>query len=284
MQQFLSEAIQSRVTGQGWQWFQTALRAALHPVPEDRLLAYYTAASRKLGRQALALTDREKEQLQTLDPVLPLDYWGVDEAGRVVLLLSLPDYDGFEDLVLRCYRLGDSREQQSWLRGLSLLSGCKSFLETAIDACRTNMLPLFEAIACENPYPSLYFPELNFNQMVLKSLFLGVALSRIMGVESRFNPELSRMADDYVTEREAAGRSVPADIWLVLAPRIPAEGLPRVYRYLQHEDLEHRHWAAVGLGYVYNEGARTALERQLEVESDPRVAAAIKHSLERIRL
>ena len=78
------------------------------------------------------------------------------------------------------------------------------------------MLTIFEAIACENPYPARHFPELNFNQMVLKAAFNGVALARVVGLSSRLNAELARMASDYASERRAAGRSVPADLGLVM--------------------------------------------------------------------
>jgi hypothetical protein len=77
-------------------------------------------------------------------------------------------------------------------------------------------VPVFEALACENPYPSQYFPERNFNQVVLKAMFNSIALERIVGLKSRLNPELSRMARDYAAERTAAGRSVPADLCLAL--------------------------------------------------------------------
>ena len=41
-------------------------------------------------------------------------------------------------------------------------------------------------------------------------------IERIVGLTSRLNPELSRMARDYAAERRAAGRSVPADLPLAL--------------------------------------------------------------------
>jgi hypothetical protein len=92
---------------------------------------------------------------------------------------------------------------------LPLLPAPERFLEIAVDACRSHIQPLFEAIACENPYPAHYFPELNFNQMVLKALFTGVALARIIGCDGRVTSELSRMAADYASERRAAGRVFP---------------------------------------------------------------------------
>ncbi len=187
---------------------------------EALLLSRYTAASRRLGKAALQLQPGEKARLLELNPDLELDHWGIDEAGRAVLLLnaaaSMPD-DDYERVVLQCYEFGDSRERQSWLRALSILPRCERFLSMAIDACRTNIIPLFEAIACENPYPARYFPELNFNQMVLKCMFNQVALRRIVGLKSRLNPELSRMATHYAAERKAAGREVPTDTGMVMS-------------------------------------------------------------------
>jgi hypothetical protein len=59
------------------------------------------------------------------------------------------------------------------------------------------------------------FPEHNFNQLVLKAFFTGVAVARIEGLAARRSPELTRMALAYASERRAAGRSVPADLDLV---------------------------------------------------------------------
>jgi len=50
----------------------------------------------------------------------------------------------------------------------------------------------------------------------LKAMFNSIALERIVGLNARLNPELSRMARDYAAERTAAGRSVPADIDLAM--------------------------------------------------------------------
>jgi len=105
-------------------------------------------------------------------------------------------------------------EQASWCRAVFLLPDPQQYLAQVIDACRTNILPLFESIACENPYPAAFFPERNFNQLVLKAMFNNVALARIVGLATRRNAELSRMATDYAAEHTAAGRSVPADIAL----------------------------------------------------------------------
>ena len=71
---------------------------------------------------------------------------------------------------------------------------------------------VFEAVVCENAFVAQHFPALNFNQAVLKAVFLGVSVRRIEGLEARITPELQRMAAGYASERRAAGRVVPADI------------------------------------------------------------------------
>lgn len=278
---FLTRILRARASSRGWSWFQKACRSTAAPVDLNRLLGNYAGASFWLGKKALAQDAEEALRWSSLRPDLPLDHWGLDELGRAILLLRIAHLppDEFSETVLECYRQGDSREQQSWLRGLNLLPQRSRFLDAAVDACRTNIVPLLEAIACENPYPAAHFPELNFNQMVLKSLFNAIRMDRILGLESRFNPELSRMADDYASEREAAGRDVPPDIWWIVAPRIAPKRIGRIYPYLQQGHSRHRYWAARALGYARDQRSRAQLERRRTVESEERVLAAIDASL-----
>ena len=149
-----------------------------------------------------------------------MERWTLEDAAREIFLLARADVvpaEVFEADARACYEFGDAREQESWLRGVVLLPAPERFLMLVIDACRTNILPLFEAVACENPYPTFHFPERNFNQLVMKALFNGVRLERIVGLGARVNAELARMATDFAAERRAAGRPVPADIGLAMA-------------------------------------------------------------------
>jgi hypothetical protein len=192
----------------------------------EALYSAYTAAVRKAGRELLKLSASEQAQwTRLLDETEP-DGWTCDDALRAALLLSTGEVIGPDDLfviAIECYERGDSREQQSWLKALPLLPNAERFLSVAIDACRTNIAPQFESIACGNPYPARHFPETNFNQLVLKAMFVGVPLARIVGLEGRLNPELARMARDYAAERRAAGRTVPADLPLALTREALAE-------------------------------------------------------------
>lgn len=204
-------ALQSALSEADAQWLADATGAAATGTIED-LLQRYTEASRRLGLTPLDAAHT--------DAAAPLARWTREDAGRLALVLARHEHaaspDAFIEAATACYEQGDAREQQSWLRGLGYAPAPERFLSHAIDACRTNILPLFEAIACENPYPARYFPERNFNQMVLKALFNNVALARIVGLSTRANAELSRMATDYAAERRAASRPVPADIGMAI--------------------------------------------------------------------
>jgi hypothetical protein len=172
----------------------------------------FAALGRRLGEAALgdgaAVSDDAGREWSIAG-------WGLDELGRALLVVAgVARLDFSEQLawVDGLHRAGALRERQAVLRALALLPEPARFLSIALDGCRTSTQPVFEAIACENPYPAAYFPEAAFNQMALKAVFTGVALARILGLASRRTAELARMATDYADERRAAGRPVPSDL------------------------------------------------------------------------
>lgn len=194
----------------GMRWIERAL--AHQGWDRDAMLAAHAGATRHLGISPIVIAPAA---LETLGLAPYQSRWWCDEMGRAVILLDAagraPACE-LPDVVEDAYRHGDVRERQAVLRALPLLPEPARFVDLAIHACRTNILPVFEAIACESPYPAACFPTHAFDQMVLKALFLGVALARIVGLAQRRGPELERMAADYASERRAAGRSVPQDI------------------------------------------------------------------------
>lgn len=186
----------------------------------------FVESSRRTGRTALALTPEEAARLRGLGVTWSLARWALDDLARAALLLRAADQlpaDGLTAVVDRAYHAGDTRQQQAILRTLPLLPHSDRFLGLAVDAERSGLAPIFEAIACANPYPAVHFPVLNFNHMVLTALVTGVALDRVVGLGARVTPELVRMANDYAAERRAAGRSVPADLdYITDAARVVA--------------------------------------------------------------
>lgn len=192
------------------------------PVDGSRgpLLDAYARAAIHAGRGALVLTDAALSELRAAAPGVGFERWTQDDAARALILIARHHHGRpgrpFVDDAGACFEEGDAREQQSWLRALALWPEAELFLPYAIDASRSTEVPVFEALACENPFPARHFPDRNFNQLVLKALANSMELSRVVGLASRLNPELSRMASDYAAERAEAGRTVPADIVLAM--------------------------------------------------------------------
>jgi hypothetical protein len=174
----------------------------------------WAAAGRTLGQARLAPTPDEERTLA----FSPAGFCG-DEYGRALLLLAVlsrqppSTHLGLVDDLLRT---GELREQQAVLRALPHLPGPERFVSIAIAAARANAVSVIESIACENPYPTRYFPEAALNQLVLKCLFCGVSLQRMLDLPSRITPELKRMVAGFASEQRAAGRTVPEDTNLIL--------------------------------------------------------------------
>lgn len=175
------------------------------------------------------------DQLERLDPAMDRNAFAsaFSAAGRKVgesqadlaraaLLLEAvgcvpPDEQ--PPFVESLFSTGNNREREALLRALSFLPDPARFVAVALAACRMNVQSVFEAIGCENPFPADHFPEAGFNHLVLKALFLGVPVTRIVGLERRANRELTRMVGAFRSERLAAGRNVPGDVALLLGEK-----------------------------------------------------------------
>jgi hypothetical protein len=180
----------------------------------------YAVAGRRLGAQPVDVDAAEETQLRAGGLPIPRGR-PLSEIGRTALLLrvlqSVPteEHAAFVDSL---YRHADGREQEALLRALPVLPGPGRFVQTAIEACRSNIRTVFEAIACSNPYAARFFPDPSFAQMILKALSLEAPLDRIVGLPQRITADLRRMAEDYSRERRAAGRPVPLDLALLIEP------------------------------------------------------------------
>ncbi len=118
--------------------------------------------------------------------------------------------------ITKLISLADDEEKASLVKAFNELDEGDTLLDIAIDLTRTNSVDLFAALALNNSYPAVHFPELHFNQLIMKALFSQLNIGLVIGLQERKNNELSRMAQDYKNELKAANRQVPDSLQLAL--------------------------------------------------------------------
>ncbi len=190
--------------------------AALDP---RRLAIALGLAGRKLGRRGLDLSAEELAAAQALRRGWQPQFWARDEIARVALLLATHhgDDDAFAALVDDLCLTAEISEHVAYLKGFAIFPAGAALRARAREGVRSSSAPIFEAIACRNPYPFDYFDEAAWNQMVVKCVFVGAPIETIFGLSERRNPALTRMLRDFVAERHAAGRPLPEAVHRFIA-------------------------------------------------------------------
>jgi hypothetical protein len=191
----------------------------------DGLVASASSPQSVPFRAAYASVERRLKKVGEQAPPVPAElrelarpHFGLTDWVRAALLATALEASPERRLesALALFEGGELGEQESLLRTLSFLPEPALYVPVAELGVRTNAQRLFAAIAAENPYPARHFGALQFNQMVLKAVFVEVSVLRIEGLAERRTPELARMAEAYASERRAAGRPVPEDIARIL--------------------------------------------------------------------
>lgn len=269
----------------GKKWFQAALQAivASDHVIED-LGLYSAMAKRKLGPGTLHNATTRAMVIDSALSPLDIHRWSNADAARLILLMSAIEREPelAEDIILSYYKMGDESEHIALVQGLIFFAPGEYLTELALDVGRTNNLEVLAALTLDNPYPACSYSEQAFNQMVLKALFLGLAIERIEGIEQRANPDLARMCENYVVEREAAGRTVPGDIWLAIGPFASNTGRQQMIDYLDHENIAHRYYSTLALVQrLSQDPALTAILKQhLDTEKEPMIRKLLQDTLQ----
>ena len=270
----LRDELARRIPPPAREWLEAGIAAAARG-ERDTILTAFPAMGRRLGREPLG--SRSALVPRDVDLDVPLRSWRIDDAGRVALLCGFAG--NAETLARELYFTGDLRERCGALRGLAVLGRTPGAIDAVRDAVRSSAGELFEAALADNPYAGRFLPDDEFRHAVLKAAFVGVSIARVPGVEARADAELSRMLLSYVTEREVAGRSVPPDIWPVVALH-PTRGLAgKLCGYLEHPATAHRAAAAQALGRIGDRRAHAFLNDRLARENDPTVRRLLERAL-----
>ena len=175
-------------------------------------------APRRLGKVDLSLNDADLAAADAAYPGWNPSGWSIDGAARVAALLSFRGQRPFADIFKDLRRTSDVAEMIALYRGLPLYPEPESLHFECGEGLRSNLKPVFEAIAHDNPFPRDHFDQHRWNHMILKALFVGSTLNPIVGLYERANPELARILLDYADERRAAERPITPELWRCVGP------------------------------------------------------------------
>ena len=169
-----------------------------------------------------SIVSLENDQLRSIrlkaDNFDPGD-WRHDELARLAIMLALPGSTSHQ-IIDPMFATADMSELVALYKGLYFLDDRERFVDRAIDGIRTNMSPVFDAIALHSKMPYDYFNESAWNQMVLKAIFMGRPIYKIYGLDERRNHALAQIARDFAHERWAAGRKVTPELWRLTIPYV----------------------------------------------------------------
>jgi hypothetical protein len=189
----------------------------------------------------------------------PFKNWNLDQVVRLAILTKLD-----EKQVDLLFETAEMQEAVALTKSLSYLANPSNFLLRATDAVRSNMGPVFDAIAFDNTYPRDYFSEAAWNQLVLKCIFNDKAIHQIIGLEERANAELAMTLSDFAHERWSAGRRVPSQVWRLI-PRFMNEALQSdIEKLVQSENPSDVRAASLVIQEVQIPGSTQGMWQELE--------------------
>ncbi len=224
----------SRLSAEGRLFLENAGKEIGRGVPARRCAELLSVASRHARRhQALSPTSADIAAANVLVNGWNPERWNLLETLRAALLFSRGDlaHAEFAAAYEQCFKYADEGEACALYRVLPLLPGGERFAWRAGEGCRSNMRTLFEAVACDSPYPVKHFDDTAWHQLVLKSIFIEAPLFRVWGVDTRISPALAHSALDLAEERRSAGRPVQPQLWMCLGKHVDERAL----KSLRHE-------------------------------------------------
>ncbi len=246
---------------QGWIKLEPALHELARNFSHRQFFHLFAICPRWFDRQPVALAAESRGEWERYDSYGVLRGWQYPQLARLLILLQVADSQTREAYITgvnELYRTADVNELILLGQSLAFLPDAGLFLDRARESVRSNIVPVFSAIAHHSDYARRFFDHVAWTQLILKAAFLAVPIWSIAGLRERNNPELVTMLRHYVAERQAARRSVPWDLWCCIGWLTQAEDLD--YLQQQWRSAQPKIQAAIALALAENpqKAAQTA--------------------------
>ncbi len=263
----LAKIIESNVGEDAKRWLAVKiLKITSERSTKDLYLTYSLIASKINTGDALKMPIDDSG----LKKYLEAQKANIQQLSRIYVLVRTleADIEFFTPKVANIIQVADTGELETFLKFLVLLPNPEKYKSSAVDALRTNISTIFNAIALNNPYPALYFDEQQWNQMYLKTAFMEGDLSAINDVDDRANKELTRIISDYAHERWAASRTIDPYFWQPVSKFLDETLLGDMVRLLKSDDICENNAAGLCCYYSNNPEGEKLLEAYPKLKED----------------
>ena len=248
LRNLVREWIAARVDSVALAWLDERA-SAIQTGDKKTLFLGFGMVPRKVGKGDLTLTSAELSQAETARPDWNPRGWSLDQLARTFLVLNYPSEDAAQYVrtLDQLFHAGEVGELVSLYQALPLLPNPASHVLRCAEGIRSNIKSVFCAIAHQNPYPAEQLNDEQWNQLVLKCLFIDVPLDLLIGVDRRANAKLMTTLIDFAHERRAAHRSTPLDLWRCVGPFADERALDDMQLVLTTGSPEERDAVAAAL-------------------------------------
>jgi hypothetical protein len=266
----LQEWLGRRLSSEQFGWLDDRIAKISDGGRASDLVMAIGLAPRKLGKADLNLSPDEFRAADDIRADLDASNWSVDQTARILFALAsfMGDTATFAATLDRLFQSAEITEQIALLLGLPLYPAQELLVHRAAEGVRSTMQTVFEAVAHRSPLPKERFSEAQWNQMILKALFISSRLAPIQGLDERRNAELAETLMNYVHERWSAARSVSPELWRCVGPFARKEDIADLVRVLESRNKNEVAAAALALSECLLPEAQRMLERVPDLVSD----------------
>lgn len=256
----LSALLHANLSNGEHQWLSSKINQIIaSESTKDLYLTYSLIPSRIEARESLVMEISD----QKLKDYLQQQGATIWQVARIFLLVRVleekPEF--FKSKVANIIQVADTGELETFLKFLVLLPNPDNYKFQAVEALRSNIGAVFNAVAMHNPYPARYFNDQQWNQMYLKAAFMQQDLMGILSVDERANKDLVRIISDYAHERWAASREIDPYFWRPVAPFLDEHLIGDMERLFQSKNILERRVAALCCHASPFAGAQTLLDK-----------------------
>ena len=192
-------------------WFDQKLNSI--KTDQDFFITF-ALINKKIPRGQLQLNPGQIQNILLKNPEFNIDNWTLDQLCRFSLLTYYPLLR--VQSITTLISVADTREQVTIYKSIPYLANASHFASIVVNGIRTNIVDVFDAIALNNSYPASNFSQDEWNQMVLKAIFMERPIYQIKDVDQRKNKKLAHILFDYARERWAASRRVTPELWRMM--------------------------------------------------------------------